>query len=449
MNLMREMLLIDEHSVFKLYQEMSNIAGYFIAPVFTVALILEYFSDMRFSEVVKKLLLITVFMSAFYHFHTEATNVSLKAASHTLKKVSPNNLFLKKWSEVKLKTRKKASWSVVEAFAIPNLNDFVATTFYVLSKIFIWLLKLIYSSVYHLTYVFSGFTAVLYFLGWTKDALKGTIQASLWCIIMPFVIVAILSLVGNSIDDSAIQSVVLIGKVDNIVWLFGVTLLLLISPTIAFGMIKGDGIHSFGSKMGSMVVNSGIKAMTLYPLLSNRIKGAGFGIKNASNKILREPSIKEMIQKEKTPEKSKMQLVNSKGQIKLPFTAGRPLEERLKAAGITKDEASKLSMISPSTQPPRNHSNSQKSQIIKDNISKAQFVRSEKQTFRFDQKYWNKISPQHRDAIIKKYGLSESKMTSNKIHYPVTSGKRSVPIHGTLKVNNARKSNKSNKGVNP
>jgi hypothetical protein len=265
---MQEMLLIDEHSVFKLYQELATITGYFIAPVFTIALIMEYFTEMRFGEVVKKLLLITIFISAFYGFHTEATKVSLEAATQTLKKVSPNNLFIKKWTETKLRTKKKDSWSVVEAFAIPNLNDFVATSFFVLSKIFIWLLKLIYSSVYHLTYVFSGFTALLYFLGWTKDALKGTVQASLWCIIMPFVVVAILSLVGNSFDQTAMQSGVIVGKVDNIIWLFGVTLLLLITPMIAFGMIRGDGIHAFGSQMGSMMVSSAFKSVAIVTMLS-------------------------------------------------------------------------------------------------------------------------------------------------------------------------------------
>jgi hypothetical protein len=424
MNLMREMLLIDEHSVFKLYQEMSNIAGYFIAPVFTIAIIMEYFSEMRFGEVVKKLIFITMFMSAFYHFHTEATKISLEAASQTLKKVSPNNLFMKKWTEVKLRTKNSDSWSVVEAFAIPNLNDFVATAFYVLSKIFIWLLKLIYSSVYHLTYVFSGFTAILYFLGWTKDALKGTIQASLWCIIMPFVIVAILSLVGNSINDSALQSAVLVGKVDNIVWLFGVTLLLLISPTIAFGMIKGDGIHSFGSKMGSMVVNSGIKAMTFYPMLSNRLKTASFGIKKTSNNLLREPSIKELIKSERTPSKEKMQLVTNKGQFKLPFTQGRPLEERLKSAGITKNEAISLSRLAPV----QNRSNSYRpfAPVTKTQMrainSKSQFVKSPIKSERSEIRHTKRsiqaqaevkrVTKTRTEPRIKTYALYEQKSRS-------------------------------------
>ena len=71
---------------------------------------------------------------------------------------------------------------------------------------------------------------------------------------VPFVLVAILALVGNSIDDKAQLGQLAFPEIDKIVWLFGVTLLLLISPLITYGMIKGDGIHSAGSKMGQMIV---------------------------------------------------------------------------------------------------------------------------------------------------------------------------------------------------
>ena len=267
-NVLQDMLLIEDPSVFRLYQELIKIANYFVAPVFTIALLFEYFGDMNFSAVVKKLFLVIVFMGAFYTFHTEGTKVALDSANQTLRRVSPTNLFVKRWTQAKVKTKKKKGWDSLKSILIPNLNDLIGTAFFLLAKLFIWLLKLIYSSVYHLTYIFAGVTAILYFLGWTKDALKGTVQASLWCMVMPFVIVAILSLVGNSIEATALNGDLVIAKIDTIIWLFGVTLLLLISPLITYGMIRGDGIHSFGSKMGAMVVSSGIKAMTFYPMMA-------------------------------------------------------------------------------------------------------------------------------------------------------------------------------------
>ena len=63
-NILEEMLLIQEPSVIKLYEEMMRIAGFFLAPVFTIALLLEYFGEMDFGGVVKKLFLITIFMGS-------------------------------------------------------------------------------------------------------------------------------------------------------------------------------------------------------------------------------------------------------------------------------------------------------------------------------------------------------------------------------------------------
>jgi hypothetical protein len=448
MNILREMLLIEDPSVFKLYQEMMNIAGYFVAPVFTIALLLEYFGEMNFGGVVKKLLLISIFMGVFYQFHSKAVELSLESASYTLKKVSPRNLFVKKWYHTKVKTKEKKEWNFIQSLAIPNLNDLLATAFFLLSKVFIWLLKLIYSSVYHLTYVFSGITAILYFLGWTKDALKGTVQASLWCMALPFVIVAILALVGNSIDETALGGELLIAKVDTIIWLFGVTLLLLISPLITFGLVKGDGIHSFGSKMGSMVVSSGLKAMTLTPFLAAAMKGAskGFG------KTLMEPSIKELLQKESAPDKSKLKLLDKKGGVKSPFAKGRSLDERLKSVGMTKDEAIKLSRIessfakstsnAPQAQGQRRQktpsSNAEgiktkptfgKLKPIENSDSNSHpNVRLQKQNFKFNQKYWDGISPHKAEAIKKKYGIEGVTVDPNKVHRPVKANKITRPM---------------------
>lgn len=444
-NLLKDMLLIDEPSVVKLYKELIQIANYFVAPVFTISLILEYFGEMNFASSVKKLFLVIIFMGAFYGFHTQGTNIALESASQTLRKVSPTNLFVKKWLQVKVKTKHQKGWDSLKSILIPNINDLLGTAFYLLAKLFIWLLKLIYSSVYHLTYVFAGVTAILYFLGWTKDALKGTIQASLWCMLMPFVIVAILSLVGNSIEDSALNGDLVIAKVDTILWLFGVTLLLLISPLITYGMVRGDGIHSFGSKMGAMVVSSGIKAMTFYPMLAARFKGVTSGLGKAGANSLFEPSIKDLLHKENSPDKKKIKQLNSKGNIKSPFSQGRPLDERLKSVHMTKDEAMKLSKVnthnlsekkpsilnskqhkegsgkSGTTSPKQSRSFGKLTPMQTNSNEKQDVIRLKKQDFKFNQKYWDKTNPHKREAIKRKYGIEGTSVDPNKVHRPINS----------------------------
>lgn len=422
MNILQEMLLIEEPSVFRLYKEMTGIATYFIAPVFTIALILEYFGEMDFGGVIKKLLLITVFIGAFYQFHTTATELALDNASYTLKKVSPRNLFVKKWTSVKVRTKEKKEWNFIQSLVVPNLNDLLATAFFLLAKIFIWLLKLIYSSVYHLTYVFSGVTAILYFLGWTKDALKGTVQASLWCMIMPFVIVAILALVGNSIDESALGSELIVTKVDTIIWLFGVTLLLLISPLISYGMIKGDGIHSFGSKMGTMVVSSGMKTMALMPFLtkmkdrfsgkSGLIDRKGNSLRSRANGTSTKSSSMRMSEKQgKDSVKEKNQTEATKS------TQGAKETKSSQQSAQTQQGKAPLGELKPT-------SNTEPAQ---------EFVKLKRQNFKFNQKYWDSINPHKGEAIKKKYGIDGATVDPHKVHRPVNTQKSNVSAPVTAK----------------
>ncbi len=261
-NIMQEMLLLDEPSILRLYKEMHDFSLLFVGPFFTIALVLEYLGEMDFLGMLKKLLIVVVFMNCFYEVHTKAVQVSLETASATLRKVSPNNLFLKSWAYSKVKTAKKEGpWAILERLVVPDINDLIASGLFVCAKGFTWLLRLIFSTVYHLSYVFSGLTALLYFLGWTKDAIKGTVQASFWCIVMPFVVVTILALVGNSVQDRVAAGQLAVSSIDSLVWLFGVTLMLLVSPAIAFGMVRGDGVHAFAPKMGGLLLSAGNTVM--------------------------------------------------------------------------------------------------------------------------------------------------------------------------------------------
>ena len=245
-------------------------AKYLVLPAFMMGIIIEFLGDMNFVMVLKKLLIVTVVLSSFYVVHTKAIDVSLELASKTLKQVSPRNFFVKKWYQPKVAAKKNKGWGFFKNVAIPNLNDLLATAYYLMAKVFTWLLKLIYSTVYHLTYVFSGITALLYFFGWTKSSLKGTIQSTLWCMIMPFVVVSILALVGNSVDNFAVQGKLAIESIDTILWLFGITLLLLLTPLITLGMVRGDGIAAAGAQMGSQMVSSGMKVGMALPFISSQ-----------------------------------------------------------------------------------------------------------------------------------------------------------------------------------
>ena len=266
MNLVQEMLLITDPSIVRLYEELTKICAIFIPSMFVLAIVIEFFGEMRFGEVIKRLVIITLFLGSFYSLHTKAVELSMDTAYKTLKKVSPNNIFIKKWYEVKVETTTKDDWGWIKKFAVPNLNDLVATTLFVTCKVCIWLLQLIYSTVYHFTYVFAGFTAVLYFFKWTDKGLVGTIQSSLWCIVMPFVLVAVLAMVGNTLKSMAKEG----ASIKTIVWLFGVCMTLLITPAIAWGMVKGSGIASSAGQMGQVAMLGMFSLGKVYPLMKQQ-----------------------------------------------------------------------------------------------------------------------------------------------------------------------------------
>ena len=204
--------------------------------------------------IIKKLVIIAIFMSFFQSFHETAVQTSFDAAYATLKKVDPRNPFVRRWYDTSLHTKENKSWNVIEKFVIPNLNDLLGTAFYLLARVSVWILKLIYSTVYHLTYVFAPITALLYFFSWTNKGLIGTVQSLLWCVLMPFVVVAIFAMVGGALDERAMNGQAITGDIETIIWLFGVSLVLLLTPFITWSMVKGDGIASAGSNVGKMAM---------------------------------------------------------------------------------------------------------------------------------------------------------------------------------------------------
>ena len=192
-----------------------------------------------------------------------------------------------------------------------------------------------------------------------------------------------------------------------------------------------------------MVVSSGMKAMAFSPMVAGMLKGSTLGLGKVGTKALREPSIRELLKKENFPDKNKMKALDKRGSVKSPFAEGRPLNERLKDAGLTKDEAIKLSKVHSvqnQTQKPKFDSGAnQRIQPQRMQASKAkptigklkpiestennahQFAKLRKQNFKFNQGYWDSINPNKAEAIKRKYGIEGATVDPNKIHRPVKS----------------------------
>lgn len=268
---LKDMLLVSSSESVLLAKEMSILALYFIMPAFLIALVIEYFNDWDFLGIIKKLILILLFLGFYPPIHQRAVDLSLNSAGQILKKISPKNLFIKKWLDTKVQTKEKADWNFLDKFAIPNLNDILGTSLFVFSKIFLWLLKLIYSTVFHLTAVFIPIAGILSFIPISNRAANGIMLSTIWCVALPFVVVGILALVGNSVSESALGGEMALLKMENIVWLFGITFLLLLSPLITLMLIRGDGLANAGSSIGSMFSEQGMRLARFIPIIKRRL----------------------------------------------------------------------------------------------------------------------------------------------------------------------------------
>jgi hypothetical protein len=263
-NFVKEILLIEGAEAKGLYKELTAIATLFIGPMFLSSLVAQFFGEYDFLKVIKKLLIVSVVMTSFYTLHTRSVDLSMEVANKTFKKVSPKNVFRKKWYRATLSKRAKKSsttWELVKEFVTPALNDLIASTFFVTSSIFMSLLKYIYTSIYHLTYIFAGFSALLYFWGITEGALWGMVKSSLWCVLLPFVFISILSLIGNGLETKAASGINMFSEIETIIWLFCVSLMLLMCPLITWKLVNSEGIAASAPQMGAISILAGSKAL--------------------------------------------------------------------------------------------------------------------------------------------------------------------------------------------
>ena len=59
---------------------------------------------------------------------------------------------------------------------------------------------------------------------------------------MPIVLVSILAIVGNSIQVPAKDGALAIISIDHIIWIYGVTLLMLMTRILTIGILRGGGV---------------------------------------------------------------------------------------------------------------------------------------------------------------------------------------------------------------
>jgi hypothetical protein len=95
--------------------------------------------------------------------------------------------------------------------------------------------------------------------------MTGTITSSLWCILLPFVLVVFLALVGNSVQMPAENGQLAVSSMDQLIWIFGITLLMLLAPSFTYSLIKGS-VANTADAVGVKMTGIGAKALVTLPI---------------------------------------------------------------------------------------------------------------------------------------------------------------------------------------
>lgn len=485
-NLLKSLLLISNPKVMKLSEYLSQSAVLFILPVFYIGMILEYFTSFDFKSVAKRALIAFLAIKLFLPIYIGAVDVSLSASSGLLNEYSSQNKFLTAYKNASTATDSKAGvWERLKSIVSIIMNDPIVVFIFIMSYTAFFLLTQLYSLVFHLGIAFFGLCAVLSILPITQKSLTGAIYAGLWCVIMPFVVMIVLALIGDSDAFLKDYSGGIVQNLESLIQLLVMTILLLLTPVITSKILNGTGLNAVADNLGQVAAMTTLIGGSKFAASS--IAKSGGKIHNSTTKPLLDFGKKklsqkaEQIAKEKGLGPSLNTLTNDsykerikggfndfkEGFAKTDFKEKAILgadsvfnrrENKIAKQARRKDAIASNELQSPKKQDAnsqlnvgKTHDSSQKVPLSgykevararlkereasgrmkgnneRETYSNAPFKKQEQNTYLYDQDFWNGITPEHQKRIKAKYGILGALPRSNKIYYPVDRPRR-VPL---------------------
>lgn len=480
-NLLKELLLVTNPRVMGLSEYLSQASLMFVLPFFYIGMILEYFTNFDFKSVAKRTLIAFLAIKLFLPVYTGAVDVSLKTSSELLSKYSSQNKFLSAYQSASVSTNSKAGvWEKLKNIVSIIMNDPIVVFIFIMSYTSFFLLTQLYSLIYHLGIAFFGVCAVLSILPITQRSLNGAVYTGFWCVLMPFVVMIVLALIGDSDAFLKDYSGGIVQNLESLIQLLVMTILLLLTPVITTKILNGTGLNSVADNLGQMAamatliggskviassvakggttIGGGIHNATTKPLL-NKAKGS---ISKKAGEIAKEKGLGASLNtltNESHMERMKGGFKDfkdgfGKTDLKEKAILGADSilnrkENKLAKAARSKDAHSLIesrSNISKGSNPQQikaddkslkiplsgykedamkfmkhqnKKTNSPFRQVNRGQRSKNPFEAQKEDTFLFDKDYWNKISPAHRDGIRRKYGIRPGEMPDpNKVYDP-------------------------------
>lgn len=288
-NLLKNLLLNSNPKIMGLSEYLAQSSLFFVLPAFYIGMIVEYFTNFDFKSVAKRTLIAFLAIKLFFPIYTGAVDVSLKTSSEILSKYSSQNKFLSAYQNAAVASNSKAGvWDRLKSIVSIIMNDPIVVFIFITSYTSFFLLTQLYSLVYHLGIAFFGVCAVLSILPITQRSLTGAVYTGFWCVLMPFVVMIVLALIGDSDAFLKDYSGGIVQNLESLIQLLVMTILLLLTPVITTKILNGTGLNAVADNLGQMAAMATLIGGTKVVTSAVAKGGAMFGggIHNATTKPL-------------------------------------------------------------------------------------------------------------------------------------------------------------------
>lgn len=259
---LKELLLITNPNVISLASYLNKTALLFILPCFYIAIICEYLTNWDFKSVIKRSFIAFLAIKLLTPLHISFVNEALVTSSELVKRYSPQNKFLTAYNTTRM-DKKAGVWKKLSSIVEMIVTDPIVLIIFLLSYISFFLLTQLYSLVYHLEIVLIGLCALLSIFPITSRSLAGALKASLWCMLLPFVVAIVLCLIGDSDAFLKTYSGGIVNNLESLIQLLIMTVILLMTPVITSKIMSDTGVTGVAdnisqmASMGALVGGSG------------------------------------------------------------------------------------------------------------------------------------------------------------------------------------------------
>ena len=258
-----DLLLFDIPGIGILAKDIVQSGKTFLGAVFMVGAIWEFFTTGRYTELVLRTVLCLLVFASHEPFLKKSIGASFALSEQFLKKNSPQNRLivgLKKATEITKKEIKEkarrhgkdrpAWWDRLLVMAKVAWSDAITVVIWLLVYCVFLMLKILYTTMFHLLYVFLPVQALLCLFPPTQSSLQGAFRTYLRLVMTPPVIAVILVIFDGSMDYvTDIANYTVSENLRGLVQLLMSGILLLLSPVFASAILDGRGTTAVGSKV--------------------------------------------------------------------------------------------------------------------------------------------------------------------------------------------------------